>query len=459
MNDSVNVEIAVWALAAIGSFIWLIYPSKRKSQRHYSTGLPVAYMASLFMIHLFGGIVYALPWYRPTLTYLTSDSWRVDPYVTFEGFRAFALSAIFFAVGSKYVTPLFLKFKKVIPHASKPMQVLGGGNKKIMKAYLMIGLLFGVIFAPFKSVPLMNTISFACSLLLGAVICSNCFGYWQCGDRKKFYLWLIIGMIGMPAFTTITTGFISHGIRVVLPVGIFAAMFFRPRWKVIATVVIGLYLGLTLFVNYQSKKIEFREVAWSNAPVIEKIQATGIIFKNYEAFDLTNNEHLSMIDLRLNQNYYVGRVIEYLDSKQQVFARGKTMLFGLYAFIPRVFWADKPRMAGGTALMSEYTGMQFSDNVSFGIGHVAEHYLNFGYYGIVIGFALIGGALTFLDRNAAACLFNGNVMGFVAWFMPGIGFMQTEGQFSQLLGSIWITVIFGMALNTYMRPHFVTARR
>ena len=75
--------------------------------------------------------------------------------------------------------------------------------------------------------------------------------------------------------------------------------------------------------------------------------------------------------------------------------------------------------AGSSDLVSRFTGIQFAAGTSVGIGQVMEFYVNFGTAGTVAGFLLFGVVLTILDSAAGNCLRNGDLHGFVMWFLPG----------------------------------------
>ncbi len=74
------------------------------------------------------------------------------------------------------------------------------------------------------------------------------------------------------------------------------------------------------------------------------------------------------------------------------FQHGHTLTPILAAFIPRVFWPDKPDIPTGQ-IMNKVFHLTDSDDVYISPSHLGELYWNFGWSGVVFGMALIGALL------------------------------------------------------------------
>jgi hypothetical protein len=95
--------------------------------------------------------------------------------------------------------------------------------------------------------------------------------------------------------------------------------------------------------------------------------------------------------------------------------------------VPRALWPEKDVSAGSGDLVSYYTGMQFDEDTSVGIGSVMEFYVNFGLPGVFGGFILLGVVVLVFDERAGAHLRNGDVRTACLWYLPGISLLQVGG--------------------------------
>jgi hypothetical protein len=137
----------------------------------------------------------------------------------------------------------------------------------------------------------------------------------------------------------------------------------------------------------------------------------------------------------------------YLHEHPGDFARGETLIEALLAPVPRIFWPDKPMVAGSGDLVSRFTGIQFREGTSVGIGQVMELYVNFGEWGVFLGFIVIGAILTYVDRAAAVKRDCGDWPRFLLWFLPGICLLQAGGSLVEVTASAGAAWIVAFALS------------
>src|SRR5205823_2807942 len=154
---------------------------------------------------------------------------------------------------------------------------------------------------------------------------------------------------------------------------------------------------------YMRDRGEIREVVWGGQSLRNRAERVTTTIKAFEWFDPSNNDHLTRVDDRLNQSYMVGAAVSRL-SDIGGYAHGATLWEALLALILRAIWPEKPITAGSGKLVTEYTGIPFAAGTSVGIGQVMEFYVNFGTLGVLIGFTIMGIAITVLDLLAAECL-------------------------------------------------------
>lgn len=85
------------------------------------------------------------------------------------------------------------------------------------------------------------------------------------------------------------------------------------------------------------------------------------------------------------------------------YLRGDTYVAGVFFFIPRSIWEEKPRGAGPTIaalIFGNRTSIEGYEGGGIPAGSDAEAYLNFGYFGIVLLHLLYGAFLKWISRLA-----------------------------------------------------------
>jgi hypothetical protein len=173
-------------------------------------------------------------------------------------------------------------------------------------------------------------------------------------------------------------------------------MFYRPRWHLLAGLLVLLYAGLSLWVAYAAHRGTIREAVWGGQSIEARIDATLAMLSSIAPFSIANPEHLQPVDDRLNQNYLVGAAVRTTPSLVP-FRNGETIYSAVYAFIPRAIWPNKPVVAGSGSYVSDHTLISFAQGTSVGMGQVLEFYINFGMVGLVTGFVLLGMILRYVD--------------------------------------------------------------
>jgi len=389
-----------------------------ESRSHAGTGLVIAYVLQLVVLHWLAAAIYLLPWY-----------WNLNEAVVFAGLResTFALSGL--AIG---VAATLLMGRR--PRVSDSFERSALAEARILRAYFAIGVVAYAVLAPrVADVPTISAVvngASNCAVLALALAC------WNSSHRPRGGLWRWgLAATLFPFVTIVTQGFLGYGLAAVLIIFAFVASYYRPRWKVLAFAVFVAYFGLSLYVTYMRDRSDIREVVWGGESVGARLDRLAGTFADPEAFDITNLDHLQRIDLRLNQNYLVGSAVMYLSTRDSLFARGETLWDALLAPVPRLLWPDKPIVAGSGDLVTRFTGIRFAEGTSVGIGQVMELYVNFGSPGVFVGFIVIGALLAFVDRRAAECRDRGSWSRFTYWFLPGVSMLQTGGSLVEVTSS------------------------
>ncbi|HYA18369.1 MAG TPA: hypothetical protein VEF06_12940 [Bryobacteraceae bacterium] len=407
----------------------------RQRKHTAGVGLVFAYVLNLWMIHWVASLMYVLPWYNGE-----------NPEYTTSGTEQSLYAVAAFAFGSVVLAP-FVIDSGILPRSTGQHIP----DPRLPRMYLLIGIVFYVLLSTsLGRLPSVTAvISTGQSLaVVGLSLC--CMQAWKDGDYNRFFLWLAVSF-SLPFFTIITRGFIGYGAVATLSVLIFLSNFSRSR---IAVIVIGVFLGygaLSVYVTYMRDRTEIRTSVWGGQSYSNRFSTLGQSASGFEWFDPANIEHLNRIDDRLNQSYLVGAAVAHLDQSQD-FARGETLVDAVLALIPRALWPDKPFSAGSGNLVSRYTGIYYNNEVtSVGIGSVMEFYINFGTTGVIIGFLILGVLVTALDVLATERLVNGDLNGFVLYFLPGLSFLQVGGQLVEVTAGAAGAIIVALGTNKYLQ--------
>ena len=420
LSELVLVWVSVLGLLAFVRLRWNIP----------GTGLTLAYLLNLSLIHLVGAAIYLLPAFQDH-----------DPRLTEMGFEQSLYGVVAFAVGGLLITPI-LVYKGVLPRAKGTHQA----DPRLPKAYIVCGILFYLLSATFLGhLPTATAIVSTGQQLVVVGLALCCWRAWRENSVRRLLAWLAISLV-LPFTTLITAGMLGFGAIAVLMILVFVSSFVRSPVRVILAGALTVYLGLSVFVSYMRDRSEIRATVWGEQSFADRFDRISKTVTTFEWFDPGDWDHLKRIDDRLNQNFLVGAAVYQL-GQTQTFARGETLWDALLALIPRAIWPDKPITAGSGNLASRYTGIDFAAGTSVGVGQVMEFYLNFGTPGVVIGFIIMGVLVTAFDWQAAERLARNDLHGFVLWFLPGIALLQVGGQLVEITASAAGSLVVALLVN------------
>ena len=397
------------------------------------TGLVIAYLVQLGLIHWVAPVLYTLPWYR-----------GMDPHVVEAGLLQSVYAVCAFAFSSAALAPLVMK-SGILP---QPKTVRNPDNN-LPKAYIWIGAgSYLILSMGIGALPSATALFSTGQEMIVVGLALSAWVSWRMHDYGKLSLWIAITMM-LPFITVITRGFIGYGTAATLTILIFVFGFLRSRVVVLVSLTVLIFLGLSVYVTYMRDRGEIRESVWGGQSLSDRLERVGTTVSTFEWFDIQDQSHLTRIDGRLNQDFLVGAAVIWLENTDG-FARGDTLWEALMALIPRALWPDKPAVAGSGNLVTEYTGIQFASGTSVGIGQVMEFYINFGTLGVLIGFLVFGLVVTICDTCAAERLAAGDLHGFVLWYMPGLAMLQVGGSLAEITSSTAASIIVALMVNKYL---------
>ncbi len=435
-------EATIFLQTVIFLIVWticlsaLVFISWKRRQEN--SGLALIYTISLALIHYVIDLVYLI---NPKQ--FASDKWM------FYGFRESTYGILFFTIGNLIVAPFFLKIFNLPAVSPEDIKLVVQEDQKIFaKRYFNIGLIAYFILPIFIfNIPTVRSLICAAQQLLVVGVCVICWIAWRDNDRKKLRRWILIAFC-FPVLSVLVQGYLGFGTTMTLVILFFIVRFFKFR---IRTFIIGLilaYLSLSLYLSYMRDRESIRQAVWNEKSFISRIEASKNVVLSPEWFNPFNLQHMETIDSRLNQNYLVGASVENLELGRVEFANGKTIFNTIYALMPRIIWKEKFLVAGATEIVIQYTGIQFLENTSVGIGQVMELYINFGRSGIIIGFLILGIFIAFIDRKSGYHLNKANIYKFVMWFLPGLAIITGGASFAEIAASTGANIIIARLVTS-----------
>ena len=405
----------------------------RRRRNTAGVGLVLAYLLNMWLNYWTASALYLLPWYRGT-----------GRGFAILGVEQSLYGVCGFAAGSLLLTPFLLKLD-ILPRSDG----LHEPDPRLPRAYLAIGTFFYVLL----STTLGNTPTLSAIISAGQELTVVGLGLcwwqaWRNRDSSMMTFWLAMALLP-PLFTIVTRGFIGYGAVASLSILIFLSNFVRSRMKVIVAGVLLGYLAMSVYVSYMRDRNQIRATVWGGQSLSRRVDRLEQTVSTFEWFDPRNPQHLDRIDERLNQSYLVGAAVAFLHRTNN-FARGETLWDAILALIPRAVWRDKPISAGSGNLVTRFTGIQFASGTSVGIGQVMEFYVNFGTMGVIVGFMIFGCIITTFDILATERLANGDLHGFVLFYLTGLSFLQVGGQLVEITATAAGAVIVALLVNRYL---------
>lgn len=397
------------------------------------TGLVLAYVANLWLIHWIGPALYLIPAHS-----------GFDPETIRLGLEKSTVGLIGLILGVA-IAPLLL-YPRESAVTSK-----ASADWRLPRAYIVLGILSFPALAAARNIPsAASLLSSGYKLVVVGLVLS-----WlraiSIGDTRASAMWLV-ATIGLPFITVVTMGFAGTGVAATLGTLAFMSGFVRRRrLPAMLALLLLAYVGLSFFVTYMRDRSEIRASVWSGESYEDRLAVSRRMFENFEWFSTENRRHREAVDVRLNQSLLVGMAASELE-RNQYYANGYTIFRSVLALIPRVIWRDKPDdlTAGSGTLVAEYTGLVYDSSTSVGVGHVMELYINFATKGIAVGFFILGIVLATVDARAARALAENDLHGFTMWFLPGLCALQVGGSMMELTTSAAASVVVAKLTNLYL---------
>lgn len=442
-------------------WIGLIVAVGKMCVRSGSVGLPLAYLIAMSFMHV-GAVTYAHPGYsherHDAHWYLGSMNFTSE--VVLQGTFASFLSVVGLAIGCFIINITNRPARVAPPTGRSAAGAVRGADDSLLLMLLAMAALSFVLTAFLPPIPSIQSLINAGRNM---AIVGVCLGLWLAisrADRPRFFRWIALAAL-VPAAYLIFWGFLSYGFMAVAVVIAFWVSMprrkRRSRWFLPVFFAVGVYLLLSIFVSYMEVRDGLRDVLWSETGFRERIAAILTAASAMTLLNPLNFAQLDWLNIRLNQNIYIGKAIWWHELNPNLQQNGATLLYALTGWIPRFLWPGKPEM-GGTEFISEHTGMVFSSSATFGSGPVFELIVNYGYLGVFFGFIAFGAILRSIDRAAWKALRHRNHLHFMRGFLVGTALINPMSTFFFLVGSAVSSFILGTLLMIVVRARAPAAR-
>jgi hypothetical protein len=420
--EATLLGIGTWIIAGI------VLIEFRRRRGIEGSGLLYAHVLTLASLHSLSAVVYLLP----------AMSQR-EPDLVALGLMESAYGIAALVAGSLVTTVLLVRRPRSTP-------VMGAAEPTLALFYIAAGgLSYLMMLIPQLRLPTLRAVISTSQQLMIVGLCLVCWHAWRTG-RKRHLLLALGGALGLPFLTIVHSGYLSYGAVATLAVLVFVANLARSRRRVVVTGILVAYVAMSFYVSYMRDRDEIRETVWGGRSLGDRITKLLDTFESFEWFDVSDPFHLTLVDIRLNQNTLVGAAVVRLGETGD-FAYGSTLFEAVLALVPRAVWPDKPVSAGSGDLVSRFTGLRFGEDTSVGVGQVMEFYVNFGTPGVVVGFLVLGAFMTWLDWRARQCLDTEDWRGFGRWYLVGLSFLQSGGSLIDVFASAGAAVVAVVIAN------------
>ena len=386
-----------------------------------SLGLPIAYLGSLLLIHLPGAFAHAV----------TGERLQGNEYV--------ATGILFTAIGCVcFVAGVWLAHATLRPPATP-----GIADRRAFAYFCLVG---GWTFVYGLS-PLNRLTSVGAVIETGGAI-------WMLGtmlglraavhanNLQRAVIWGA-ALAVYPTLMLLIGGFLSYGAAAVMVVLSILTIYARTYMRAVVGIAVASFIGLTFFVNYFDHRDDIRQSVWGGASMGDRVGSITGMLDEFHLVSLDNDKDLTALDVRLNQNTFVGLAASRLDQGQVDFLNGQSVIDGVISVIPRAIWPDKPTSAGSGQTVAEMTGLQLNTDTSWGVGNVMEFYINFGIPGLVGGFLGLGWLIGMLDLRAAAAERRGDFRTLIVCFLPAVALIDPNGSIVEISGGAAAALMAG----------------
>jgi hypothetical protein len=411
----------------------------KRGQAHI--GCQLSFLAALWINYLLGPLVYLIPGYC-----------GIFPELEVPGARVCLYGLLGFAAGT-LLLPHFFRVRPVKDTGSMPEV-----PSSLRNGLLALGILSFLVARFGPGIASLGAVLGAGQQLMIVAIVLN---IWEAARRKQnrqVAFWVAVSFL-FPFQTVVNQGFLGFGMEALIPVLIFVTTCVGKRnyFRVGVLSVLGLYLGMSLFVTYMRDRTSLRTELRGGSSFSDRFEHVARTVEHFELFSVHKPNHLDAISGRLNQTWLVGAGVAYIENTRE-WAHGSTLVDAALGFVPRFLWRDKP-VQGGSNLITKYTGIAFAEGTTVSMGQILELYVNFGSWLVFAVYAAIGWLLAYLDVTGRNALKTGAFHIFTNCLLVGLAFIHVIGEFIVVTTNVVVGLLLVYGLQMFMRMRAKRAKR
>lgn len=444
--NSVSGSMSFVILGWLSLYVFVVQQTLRNGSM--TVGLPLAYFIGTTFLYC-GAFIYVIGGYH----HLRADGsaylagYRFTDETVLHGAQTSLLGMLGLVVGFFLVTKLYKekRIKGRFALSVRRLQVMTS-----LGTLGVVGFTLGLVNIPIPMGQALRQVGQNAAVVF---VCLGAFLTVYIDGSKNILKW-IVAVLAIIAAYLLIWGFVSYGFEVLTICGAFWVAVLAKRRLTTMSVVTGsvviLYALVTIFITYMSARDQLRSVLWSdNTSIEQRFDSVLQAFSRTEFFSPFNYNSLDLLNTRLNQSIFVGKVIEKHEQEPDLRLYGETLYYIPISWIPRFIWTSKPEL-GGSQFMSTHTGMTLNKDTTFGTGPFIEMFVNFGYLGVFFGCIILGILLRFVDLLAYKFLNRGDILTFAKWFLIGVAFMSPLRQLFFVANTVFASWIVMLVVESYL---------
>jgi hypothetical protein len=252
-----------------------------------------------------------------------------------------------------------------------------------------LGIIADVIYPVVYTVPTLSTAVYAMSMLTRVGLCLLLVDALS-GGRLRYFIAAATIATGTALVGALLSGFSFIRVNSLIPLLVIWITIRGWSWRIPLGVFVALPALLVMISAWLETRNTIRSGLLQHLSTLD--QLTTYLEEYWAALGPpTIDLIMNTIVERIDQTELLTHQISW-QPEMEPYAYGETIYSSLYTLIPRLFWEDKPVIAGGSEFVARFTGVvrTADDPTSVGIVYPFELYANGGPIWVVIGMALLG---------------------------------------------------------------------
>lgn len=222
-------------------------------------------------------------------------------------------------------------------------------------------------------------------------------------SRRRFGHFLAAGAVyAVPALMyAFASGHTPVKVSLLFPAMCILAGHRRISAKSVAVIVVCGFVFLSMMSGWMKTRMLIRSGQLDSLDFLDQLERflpAWFVASTDSALDVESANET--IRLRIDMTDILAMQVRH-QPRTEPFAYGGTVLDAGVALVPRIFWRDKPVIAGGSAFVSRFTGMRRdpNDTTSIGLPYQFELYANGGPICVVVGLFVVGLVCATMERG------------------------------------------------------------